>query len=739
MFLILNADWVQNAWRSIMFFIDLGIYLLISGAYGLINELAGIAVLSDRVFVNFTQRIYIIIGLFILFKTGLALLNMLLNPDNFYDSKTGGKQLVKKIVVALTLLILIPTIFSNLFRFQYLILNEGILPSLILGSSDNSNSIVDTGESAGNVIAGITFRAFFTPNLPKNNDGSINYGNPNAERTYTNPNSSIFEFQPLINLTSGNQYVFRYSTIVSSIAGGLAAFLMITFAFEIALRSVKLAFLQLIAPVPIILSIDPKKGDALKAWVSEVTTTFVDLFMRLSLIYFAVFLIAEIFGGGIIPTVYRYNELGIAESGPVSPLGAIFIIFGILMFVKIAPKLIYSMVGMKEPSGGLGLSPWKKLMGIPLAGKLAGATASGIDAKMHGKRFNSGFKKGWDAVPTMGGTNTLKSLRSERTKALEARDKKKDLDYDRKRGAEFVRERDKRSLGNEGRTSEIEAQMIKDMMKETNAPLDSKTLANIKTKAKAQANLEQERAFIKDVIFKGDETLSKAYDEVETMKTIKRGAESNYETLVKKIQSGAIPSEMIGKQEEARTKYEMLNKRIQSGESSPELIEQVKAAKSNYDATVKQNQEYKSTLISEAEEARKALTSASVNLERAKSNYEIELNYNPSVASDMKAYEGAKADAKLFDAMNKSSEKSEPVKVKITESSSSEGGSKQQPKSESAFGKKENKTYLDEKAEKEIAANKAYIENNFEKPDMSRYDIADRYDMPKKDDIDIID
>jgi hypothetical protein len=596
MFLILDSNWLENGWRTISFVIDLGIYSLIAGAYGLINELAGIAILSDKVFVNFTQRIYIVIGLFILFKTGLSLLSMLLNPDNFYDSKAGGVQLVKRIVIALSLLILIPTIFSNLFRFQYLILNEGILPSLILGSSDNMTSIVDTGESAGHVISGMTFRAFFTPNL-KNSDGSINYGNSSAESIYTNSKAPIWSFGPLINATSNNQYVFRYSTVVSWIAGGFAAFLMISFAFEIALRSVKLAFLQLIAPVPIILSIDPKKGEALKAWFSEVTSTFVDLFMRLSLIYFAIFMIAEIFGGGIIPTIYRYNEQGLAVPGPISPLGAIFIIFGILMFVKIAPKLIYSMVGMKEPSGGLGLNPWKKLMGIPGVGKLAGATTSAIDAKMHGKRGSSGFKKGWDAVPAMGGTNTLKSLRSERTKALEAKDKKKDLDYDKKRGASFLEQRDGAS---QGRANEIEAQMIKDKMNEVNGPLDVKTLSDIKSNALDKANLELEGSFVKKVIFKGNESLSKAYDEVETMKSIKRGAESNYETLVK---------------------------RIQSGERSPELIKEAEAARTN-------------------------LTKSSVNLERAKSNYEVELNYNPSIASDMKAFEGAKSDAKLFTAVS---------------------------------------------------------------------------------------
>ena len=68
--------------------------------------------------------------------------------------------------------------------------------------------------------------------------------------------------------------------------------LLINFCMDVAVRSIKLAFLQLVAPIPIISYIDPKSGkDGLfKKWYDMCFKTYLSLFIRLLALYFAIYI-----------------------------------------------------------------------------------------------------------------------------------------------------------------------------------------------------------------------------------------------------------------------------------------------------------------------------------------------------------------------------------------------------------------------------------------------------------------
>ena len=87
-------------------------------------------------------------------------------------------------------------------------------------------------------------------------------------------------------------FVFSYMYVVATAAGAFLCYILLLFCFDIAIRSVKLGFLQLIAPIPLISKIDPKKGDEVfSKWVKECTSTYALLFIRLLAIYFAIYMI----------------------------------------------------------------------------------------------------------------------------------------------------------------------------------------------------------------------------------------------------------------------------------------------------------------------------------------------------------------------------------------------------------------------------------------------------------------
>ena len=74
---------------------------------------------------------------------------------------------------------------------------------------------------------------------------------------------------------------------------------IITYCISVATRVIQLAYLQLIAPVPILSYISDPEG-SFKNWTKQCMTTYLDLFIRLAVVYFAIFLIMDIISEGIV-------------------------------------------------------------------------------------------------------------------------------------------------------------------------------------------------------------------------------------------------------------------------------------------------------------------------------------------------------------------------------------------------------------------------------------------------------
>ena len=571
----LSRNWFIDAFRSIMYVIDWAIYSIISLSYNLIDEIAGLSLLSDDTFAKLSTRVYMLLGIFILFKTAFSLINMFLNPDTFNDAKVGGGKLVTKIITMLVLLISVPAIFTNMFRLQAIVINQNVIGNIVLGATSYANNVNQTAANAGNLVSGTTFRAFFQPNF-KNADGTIDYKNcTTCSKIYSDKYISISEFGSIINASSDSKYLFNYTVLTSSIAGAIAAFLMLSFAFDIAIRSVKLTFLQLIAPIPIIASIDPKKGgETLKTWTSEVTSTFLDLFVRLLMIYFVIFIIAEIFGNGNLLTVWRYNEKGIAESTTLVSLGGVFLIIGLLYFAKSAPKLLYGLLGIKMPEGGMGLNPLKKMLGTPGLGKAVGGAIGAWDAKKHGKSLQAGFKRGAAAVPLGGGANTkLKDLRPNNEARKKARNDRNDANF-------------RNEMGESLRQKGISA------LQDVN---------NTKENPKARENARQD--FIKSEVFNGNEKVGAAFQTFTDKKNDKNAADKAYETISKQIQNGQ------------RNVTDDNGNIVMGADGKPMDI------------------------FAAAESARTAVLRTGAAQEAAKSNFESELNAEPLLAAQYNSFE----------------------------------------------------------------------------------------------------
>lgn len=344
--------WLTDIFRSFFFFIDGIIYKFIDTVYSLFLEIANTSIFTEDMINEFAGKVYALVGIFMLFKVSFSLLTYIINPDEFADKSKGMGKLIKNIITSLMLFILVPIIFREAMDIQRIILKDDIIPRIFSTSTSADISVSSQDPSMGSEMAVITFKAFYEI------DG--NYDLQGIFNTDVNQRDS------------SDNYIVKYTYLISSAVGVVLLLILISFCFDIAVRSVKLGFLRLIAPVPIMTRIDPKKGSELfNKWIKTCTSTYLDLFMRLAAIFFAIYIIKA------VTTSAGFVDAVTGDPIEVSTFAIVFIILGALMFAKQLPKLIEDLLGIKL-SGNFSLNPVKKLREVPLASAALGGAAGAV-------------------------------------------------------------------------------------------------------------------------------------------------------------------------------------------------------------------------------------------------------------------------------------------------------------------------------------------------------------------------
>lgn len=479
-----SSNWFSKLVRQFFFLLDSIIYGAISKIYDLLITIARTSPLSQADILDMADRIYKLLAIFMVFKVTFSLIMYVVNPDDFSDKNKGVSKLGMNIVVSLSMLILTPYIFSYAYQLQTYILEDNSLATLIFGTSTKKEFF----NTAGDDMAYMAMSPFFVPDdsfheLNACSNLTIEEGTGNDKRIVFNPECSGLnndsdltakggEYETttsLLKFTKDNnqftvdnlrvyvkgvnsknvgltfrqelatatdpetkEFIMDYSFIFSSVVGVIIVLLLVTYCMDIALRSIKLAFLQLIAPIPIISYVDPKSGkDGLfKKWYQMCFKTYLSLFIRLIALYFAVYIIS------------RVSEMHLVDvidgSFQTNAFVAIFIIIGALMFAKQLPKILEGL-GVKLDGGGFTLNPLRKMEKDMLGGKLmkkpadfvghlpmapinslstlGKKTIGGIDAARNGK----GFKQGWNRTHGKLHNNFYKKLDEWAPDSAEAR------------------------------------------------------------------------------------------------------------------------------------------------------------------------------------------------------------------------------------------------------------------------------------------------------------------------------
>lgn len=419
MILTILDDVAETFWKIIISLVG-SIFKLVNSAYRIFLALAEADIFKNAEFDIITRNMYEILSIVMLFALAYGILVKIVDPEN---SKSGvdGKKILQKLVMAIVLLALIPSIFSFMFGLQEAILESNVLNGIFTGSSNVGAQNI---QNAGNVMAVNSFKPFFTPNVnndtnPEDARGIIknhteygvtldnqeSYGCKYEECTLAEVDSFAektgdFGFYQAF-ATNINEGEVDFQWLIALVVGGFLVYAMISFCFDMALRVCKLAFFEIIAPVAIFCNVIPKMEDVFKKWLSNTTKTFISVFTRIIVMNFGVYLIS---------IIVKNVDLGLDNAGNwfLNLIAKCFLILGIVMFMRQAPKLLSDLFGFGDGDMKLGIKDKLKSSGAFAAGAAIGAGTTGLVRNtVHGVqnvRNAKGFKDKSKAILKLGGS-----------------------------------------------------------------------------------------------------------------------------------------------------------------------------------------------------------------------------------------------------------------------------------------------------------------------------------------------
>ena len=394
-FFPLTGNWWHSLFQKILLFFDSVVYWAVSMCYQLFVKLATFKLFDNDFYSEFANRIYAILGVFMLFYLAYALLNALIDPEKLTGDK-GVSKLASNLVISLILLGLVPTIFDYAYRIQNYILSSNIIGAIIMDQSTTDPNVDDDAAHQESMITFGDSLAFTVLNTFVNPDGYNVKAADNytwydfkievlEESNYSNlPAFSDATVGEQVDLETNQDVIVTYYGFISTATGIFLIYIILSFTLDLGVRVIKLAFCQLIAPIPIIMRAMPNKKSVFDKWVKTTLSVFFEVFVRVAIMYIAVY---------FIKSIWEYNIFQ-EFTGILGKVALVVIILGIFSFVKQAPKMISDMLGIESGNLKLGIGEKLKAGGFFAGGAMLGAGVTGLIQRGFSGISNIGNKWG---------------------------------------------------------------------------------------------------------------------------------------------------------------------------------------------------------------------------------------------------------------------------------------------------------------------------------------------------------
>lgn len=428
------------------------LYQFIGWMFGLFMNVTKVNILSSDDVAPIYQRVTMILTIIMIFYVTFEFVKYVVQPDRITDKEKGAGKVIYKMILVVVLIAFVPSIFTWAYKFQSIIVDRGIIGKVIIGNTGSDpekfgttfsanllslfykvdDSIVGTDETCEN----LNCETLVNMNLGMlANNGKLPYltiGLYDTKKVATDADEKKVEI-PKID--------FAFHGFLPVIVGGFIVYILALYCVDVGVRWAQLIYLQLIAPIPIIGYLAPNKDGPFHKWVKQCITTYLDLFIRISIIYVVLLLCSVLLNSK--------SEMLANVDPDLQTFVYIILILGVLLFAQKAPKLLGELFPNKSAaSGNFGLKGGERI--APLAARAIGGAlgakraVGGLIARAHNRhaRNKANGAKMWF---TKEGTAQARERRKHRQESRQAGKDASSAEKARKRvsDAELAQGKDK--------------------------------------------------------------------------------------------------------------------------------------------------------------------------------------------------------------------------------------------------------------------------------------------------------
>ncbi len=406
-------DWLMKGWafvKSMLLWIDSIGFAFVDNAYSLmISVSAGFdETVVKGIVENIMRNAYVLVGIFALFRIALILINSMISPDKLTEEKKGIGNVLVRLVITIVLFIAVPILFQASRELQNLVIENNYISKFIAGTElykppkeeSNNQDELNDNDSPGVLVQLTTIKSLIKPDSrlfgDVSNDsmkkdcsgnGTITGYSPSNEmkQVCQNWNENKVRFSTLSNDIAvfdkvNGEYIFAYDYIpfVTLGIGLFVTYVFLSFAIDIAVRSIELLALEVLSPLFVVTYIDPSSSTngPFKKWLTATGKSYASLFIKIAIISLMLLFLSNL--SGLMRNIPGDNAFI-----------KLIMILAILIFAKKAPKWIGDMIGISDGAGLGGLGIGKKLAGAALVGGAVkkATDAAGKFAAQKGKNF----------------------------------------------------------------------------------------------------------------------------------------------------------------------------------------------------------------------------------------------------------------------------------------------------------------------------------------------------------------
>lgn len=331
MYILSIGDSILQALRTLTLTVCETIYSLICFCFDIFNEMGTVTLDID---VNgIFKRVEFILGLFMLFRLTFAGIQYLVDPDAMTDKQKGIGNIIKRVLIVIILLGSTNYLFKEAYILQDRIIESRLIEKIILPGATSSSS------GAGADIAWYTFSQFYTLNTKEETECNSAYkmleqqfkdlGSMDAAYLCLNEKMNKKEN------VSNKQYVVNFNGLIALLCGALLLWMIVVYTVQLGIRIFQLAYLQIVAPIPIMMYLVPKGEENLKKWGKQCLSTFLDFFLRLATLDFVI-LVSQSLMTNQENLAAHFSTNNVFQEGYV----AVILIIALFAFAKKVPELL---------------------------------------------------------------------------------------------------------------------------------------------------------------------------------------------------------------------------------------------------------------------------------------------------------------------------------------------------------------------------------------------------------------